>query len=142
MLVLMDAFAEVVEAARQRLARDENRTISNRELARRAGIAESTLAYNLSDKRAAEGRRISADIVRKLAAVLPVTEGDLMRAAQVAAGYQVTEEIPDVGQAVVRYLAQPLSRQQRMQTLARLQEIWAEEMRRLAAEMPDNNGNQ
>jgi transcriptional regulator with XRE-family HTH domain len=140
MLVLMDAFAEAVEAARQRLARDENRTISNRELARRAGIAESTLAYNLSDKRAAEGRRISADIVRKLAAVLPVSEGDLMRAAQVAAGYQVVEEgLPDFDQTVVRYLSQPLSRVERMRALARLQEILAEEMRR-AAEVRNHNG--
>jgi transcriptional regulator with XRE-family HTH domain len=141
MLVLMDAFAEAVEAARQRLARDENRTISNRELARRAGIAESTLAYNLSDKRHAEGRRISADIVRKLAAVLPISEGDLMRAAQVAAGYQVVEEgLPDFDQTVVRYLSQPLSRAERMRALARLQEILAEEMRR-AAEVRNGNGD-
>jgi transcriptional regulator with XRE-family HTH domain len=139
MLVLMDAFAEAVEAARQRLARDENRTISNRELARRAGIAESTLAYNLSEKRAAEGRRISADIVRKLAGVLPVSEGELMRAAQVAAGYQVVEEnLPDLGQTVVRYLSQPLTREERFRTLARLQEILAEEMRR--ASERNNNG--
>lgn len=130
MLVLMDAFAEAVEAARQRLSGQEGRNISGAELARRAGIPNSTLAYNLSDKRAAEGRRVSAEIVRKLAAVLPVSEAELMRAAQVAAGYQVTEDMPDLGQTVVRYLSQPLSREERMRTLARLQEILAEEMRR------------
>lgn len=140
MLVLMDAFAEAVEAARQRLSETEGRTVSTRQLARRAGIPESTLAYHLSDKRVAEGRRIPADIVRKLAAVLPISEGDLMRAAQVAAGYQVTEEIdPDLGQTVVRYLSQDLSPEERLRTLARLQEILAEEMRR-AVERNNNNG--
>lgn len=141
MLVLMDAFAQIVEDARQRLSRDEGRNISIRELARRAGIKESTLHYNLSDRRAAEGRRVSPDIVHKLAVVLPdVSEADLLRAAQVAAGYQVVEEgLPDLGQAVVRYLAQPLSREERMRTLARLQEILAEEMRRAAEARNGNN---
>lgn len=139
MLVLMDAFAEAVEAARQRLSEREGHAISVRELARRSGISVSTLAYNLSDKRAAEGRRVSADIVRKLAQVLPVNESDLMRAAQVAAGYQVTEtDLPDLGQTVVRYLAQPLSREERMRALARLQQILADEMRRAAE---TRNGN-
>lgn len=138
MLVLMDAFAEAVEAARQRLSETEGRTISTRQLARLAHIPESTLAYHLSDKRAAEGRRIPAEIVRKLAAVLPISESDLMRAAQVAAGYQVTEEnLPDLGQTVVRYLSQDLSQEERLRTLARLQEILAEEMRRAV----ERNGN-
>ncbi len=38
------------------------------------------------------GRRVDADIVRKLAAVLPVDEADLIRAAQEAAGYRVRED--------------------------------------------------
>lgn len=139
MLVLMDAFAEAVEAARQRLSSQEGHNISGSELARRAGIPNSTLAYNLSEKRVAEGRRISPEIVHKLARVLPISEGELMRAAQVAAGYQVVEEdLPDLGQTVVRYLSQPLTREERMRTLARLQEILAEEMRRAAE---TRNGN-
>ena len=51
-----------------------------------------TLACSLSEKRAASGRRVDADIVRKLAAVLPVDEADLMRAAQEAAGYRFRED--------------------------------------------------
>lgn len=141
MLVLMDAFAEAVEAARQRLARDEGHPISTRELARRTGIKYSTLAYNLSEKRAAEGRRVSADVVHRLADVLPVSEGELTRAAQVAAGFQVTEtDLPDLGQTIVRYLSQDLSREDRLRTLMRLQEVLAEEMRRTVETRNGNNG--
>jgi transcriptional regulator with XRE-family HTH domain len=82
-----DPFSAAVDKARQRLSYTRGRNISVRTLARQAGIPESTLAYNLSAKRAAEGRRVDADIVRKLAAVLPIPEADLMRAAQAAAGY-------------------------------------------------------
>jgi transcriptional regulator with XRE-family HTH domain len=76
-----DPFSAAVDKARQRLSYTRGRNISVRTLARQAGIPESTLAYNLSAKRAAEGRRVDADIVRKLAAVLLVPEADLMRAA-------------------------------------------------------------
>jgi transcriptional regulator with XRE-family HTH domain len=76
-----DPFSAAVDKARQRLSYTRGRNISVRTLARQAGIPESTLAYNLSAKRAAEGRRVDADIVRKLAAVLPIPEADLMRAA-------------------------------------------------------------
>jgi hypothetical protein len=138
MLLVVDAFAEAVEAGRQRLGETMGRTISKRELARLADIPESTLHYHLSGKRAAEGRRIPAEIVRKLAAVLPISESDLMRTAQVAAGYQVNEEsLPDLGQTVVRYLSQNLTPAERLETLARLQEILAEEMRRAV----ERNGN-
>lgn len=141
MLTIMDAFAEAVEAARHRLSETEGHNIAVDELARRAGIPRSTLHYHLSEKRAAQGRRIPADIVRKLAAVLPISEADLMRAAQVAAGYQVTEEsLPDLGQTVVRYLEQPLSPEERQRAVARLMEILAEEMRR-AAESNNNGGS-
>ena len=76
-----DPFSAAVDQARQRLSYTRGRNISVRTLARQAGIPESTLAYNLSAKRAAEGRRVDAGIVRKLAAVLPISEADLMRAA-------------------------------------------------------------
>ena len=84
-----DPFCKAVDKARQRLSYTRGRNISVRALARAAGIPESTLAYSLSEKRAASGRRVDADIVRKLAAVLPVDEADLMRAAQEAAGSRV-----------------------------------------------------
>lgn len=140
MLLVMDAFAEAVETARQQLSEAEGRNISGRELARRAGVKESTLAYHLSEKRAAQGRRIPGEIVRKLAAVLPISESDLMRAAQVAAGYQVTEvSQDDLSQTVVRYLDQPLTPEERQRTVARLMDILAAEMRR-AAERNNNGG--
>ena len=87
-----DPFSKAVDKARQRLSYTRGRNISVRALARVAGIPEATLAYSLSEKRAASGRRVDADIVRKLAAVLPVDEFDLMRAAQEAAGYRVRED--------------------------------------------------
>jgi transcriptional regulator with XRE-family HTH domain len=87
-----DPFSTAVDKARQRLSYTRGRNISVRALARAAGIPEATLAYSLSAKRAASGRRVDADIVRKLAAVLPVDEADLMRAAQEAAGYRVRED--------------------------------------------------
>lgn len=134
MLVVMDAFAQAVEEARDRLAHSEGRTISNRELARRAGIAESTLAYNLSEKRAAEGRRVSPELIRKLAVVLPIGEDDLTRAAQVAAGYQTqSDELPDLGYAVTRFLSRDdVTPEAKRQLTIRLAEIVAEEIRKSA----------
>ena len=87
-----DPFCKAVDKARQRLSYTRGRNISVRALARAAGIPESTLAHSLSEKRAASGRRVDADIVRKLAAVLPVDESDLMCAAQEAAGYRARED--------------------------------------------------
>lgn len=140
MLLVMNAFTELVDDARLRLGRIEGHTVSERELARRAGIAVSTLNYHLSPKRASEGHRVPRDIIAKLARVLPVDENDLLRAAQVAAGYQVAEtDLPDLGQTIVRYLRQDLTREERMRTLARLQEILAEEMRR-AVDTRNGNG--
>lgn len=136
MLLLMDEFAQTVEDARLRLSQAEGRNVSVRELARRAGVSNSTLAYNLSDKRAAEGRRVSGDLVRKLAAVLPVSEGDLMRAAQLAAGYEVRgDEQPDLGFEVARYLdREDVGDAEKIDLMARLQEILAGEMRKVRRE--------
>ena len=87
-----DPFSKAVDKARQRLSYTRGRNISVRALAREAGIPERTLAYNLSERRAASGRRVDAEIVTKLAKVLHISESDLMRAAQEAAGYQVRED--------------------------------------------------
>ena len=134
MLIVMDAFAQAVEEARARLQHTEGRTISNRELARRAGVAETTLGYNLSPKRAAEGRRVSPRLIHALAQVLPVSEDELTRAAQVAAGYQTQEEVlPDLGVAVTRYLSrEDVSASDKAQLRIRLAEILAEEIRKSA----------
>ena len=141
MLTLVDAFSELVEDARLRLGRLEGREVSMRDLARRAGVAESRLRYQLKQ---GEGHTIPRDLIEKLAAVFAPTgigASDLLRAAQVTAGYQVVEEdVPDVGQMVVRYLSQDLSREERLRTLARLQEILGEEMRR-AVDMQNGINN-
>lgn len=136
MLLLMDEFAQTVEDARIRLSQAEGRNISVRELARRAGVSNSTLAYNLSDTRAAEGRRVSGDLVRKLAAVLPVNEADLMRAAQLAAGYEIRgDDEPDLSFEVARYLDRDdVGEEQKIELMARLQEILAAEMRKARRE--------
>ena len=136
MLTLMDAFAQAVEDARQKLSETEGRDVSTRELARRAGISPSTLAYNLSEKRAAAGRRVDAALVQKLAAVLPLTEGDLMRAAQVAAGYQVrSDDVPDLGYEVARFLDRDdVNDDDKRELTARLAEIVAAEMRKVTRE--------
>lgn len=137
-VLVMDAFTEAVAAARRQLDESEGRHVPTRELARRAGIKESTLDYHLKEERGTKSRRIPAEHVRKLAAVLPISEADLMRAAQVATGYQVTEELPDLEQVYVRYLSQDLTPEERQRTLVRLQEILLEEMRRAAEQT--NNG--
>lgn len=136
MLLLMDAFAQAVEDARQKLSQTEGHDVSTRELARRAGVSPSTLAYNLSDKRAAEGRRVSAGLVQKLATVLPVSEGDLMRAAQVAAGYQVRgDDAPDLSYEVARFLdREDVNEDTKRELTARLAEIIAAEMRKVSRE--------
>lgn len=139
MLVLMpDAFAQAVEDARQRLIRVEGRNVSVREVARRAGVPHSTLAYNLN----AEGRtrRIDRDLIHALAQVLPIDEDELLRAAQVASGYTLSEpEFPDLGAAVVRFLdSDEVSDAEKRRLRARLADILAEEMRKAAD--AHNNG--
>lgn len=135
MLLLMgDAFAQAVEDARQRLIRAEGRNVPIRELARRAGVANSTLAYHLKSERQGGGRRIDRSLVEALASVLPISEDELMRAAQVAAGYQVREpEFPDLGAAVTRFLDDGhVPESEKRQLRARLADILAEEMRKAA----------
>lgn len=136
MLLTVDRFAQAVEDARQRLSRSEGREVSIRELARRAGLSPSTLSYNVSEKRLASGRRVSGDLVRKLAAVLPISETELMRAAQLAAGYEVrADEEPDLGYEVARFLdREDVGDGAKFDLMARLQEILAAEMRRVRHE--------
>ena len=62
-----DPFFKAVDKARQRLSYTRGRNISVRALAREAGIPERTLAYNLSERRAASGRRVDPEIVTKSA---------------------------------------------------------------------------
>lgn len=140
LLLVTDAFAQAVEEARIRLARTEGHNISIRELARRANVNYRTLHYNLSPERQATGRRIDPQLVHALAQVLPISEDELMRAAQVAAGYQVSgPEMPDLGAAVVRFLDdEEIPEAEKRQLRSRLADILAEEMRKAA---DAQNGN-
>lgn len=137
MLTLMsDPFADAVNDARRRLEEREGRTISINELARRAGIPRANLHHHLNPKRTAE-RRVPADLVKALAAVLPISEADLARAAQVAAGYTVREEgeeLPDLRGTLVRYIEGAPDKEAQMRTIAEVQRIMAEEMRRILTE--------
>lgn len=133
---MTDAFAQAVEEARLRLSQDERRNISIRELARRAGVNHRTLAYNLSSERASAGRKINPELVRALAAVLPISEAELSRAAHVAAGYQVRgDESPDLGYEVARFLdREDVKDDAKRELTARLAEIIAAEMRKVTRE--------
>lgn len=134
---MTDAFAQAVEEARHRLGQAEGRTISDRELARRAGVNHRTLSYNLHPDRASGGpRKIDPELVRALAKVLPIGEAELMRAAHVSAGYQVSgDELPDLGYEVARFLDRDdVDDEAKRELTARLAEIVAAEMRRVTRE--------
>lgn len=130
MLLLMDAFAQAVEDARQALSREEGRNVSIREVARRAGISSSTLSYNLKGE-----KRPRPDLIRSLAKVLPVSEDELMRAAQANTGYTVRGDEPDLGFEVARFLDRDdVDDDAKRELTARLMEIVAAEMRKVRRE--------
>lgn len=114
--------------------------MSVREVARRAGVSNSTLSYNLRTE--SRNRRIDRDLIRALARVLPVDEDELMRAAQVATGYQVREpDVPDLGAAVVRFLNDDeVSETDKRRLRARLADVLAAEMRKAAESNRNGNG--
>src|SRR5687767_8214253 len=105
----MDTFQQAVDDARRQLIRAEGRNVSVRELIRRAGFEESrraSVARHLNTRLSwPKGHKVPPDIVRALAAVLPISEPDLMRAAQTAAGYRATPaDDRDLGYDVARFL--------------------------------------
>ncbi len=70
--------------ALSRLSEQQKRLISINELARRASVPRGNLHYHPNaGKRASDKRRVPAELVVALAKVLPISEADLMRAAQV-----------------------------------------------------------
>lgn len=131
-----DPFIQAVDDARRELSRQQGREITNAELARIAGVKRSTLYYHLNPEiDRAKGHRVPRDIVRALAAVLPISEDDLMKSAQVAAGYQVRGDAdssaPDYGFEVARFLdSDDVSEDDKALLALRLQEILADHMRR------------
>jgi AcrR family transcriptional regulator len=131
-----DPFIQAVDEARRELSRQQGRDITNAELARMAGVKRSTLYYHLNNEvDRASGHRVPQDIVRALAAVLPIGQDELMKAAQVAAGYQVRGESSgdqtDYGFEVARFLdSDNVSEEDKAALALRLSEILADHLRR------------
>lgn len=141
----VDAFIQAVEEARRALIRQEGRDVSVRELIRRAGFPESRRAgvsYHLNPRINRErGHKVPADIVTKLAAVLPISEEELARAAQVAAGFNVIDtSSSDPAFVVARYFGdEEVSEEEKRATTARLLQILAEESQRPPRRLADDD---
>lgn len=143
-----DPFIQAVDEARRELSRQQGRDITNAELARLAGVKRSTLYYHLNGEvDRPGGHRVPQDIVRALAAVLPISEDELMKAAQVAAGYQVRGDghgsQTDYGFEVARFLdSEDVSEEDKALLALRLQEILTDHMRRQlpSPRRPSHNG--
>lgn len=141
----VDAFIQAVEEARRALIRQEGRDVSVRELIRRAGFSESRRAgvsYHLNPRINRErGHKVPADIVTKLAAVLPISEEELARAAQVAAGFNVIDtSSSDPAFVVARYFGdEEVSEEEKRATTARLLQILAEESQRPPRRLADDD---
>jgi hypothetical protein len=131
---LMDAFQQAVDEARRQLIRDEGQNVSVRELIRRAGFDDSrraSVARHLNPNQPwPKGHKVPPEIVRALAGVLPISESDLMTAAQVAAGYRVRGgEERDLGFEVARFLGdEGVSEGEKARLRARLLQIVAEDL--------------
>lgn len=140
MLTVMtaDPFIQAVDDARRELSRQQGRDVPVAELIRRAGLEgqRSKVFYHLNANISrASGHRVPLEIVRALAAVLPITEDELMRAAQVAAGYQAqgsgADDVPDYGYEVARFLdSDDVSEEDKAALALRLSEILADHLRR------------
>ena len=132
----MDAFQQAVDRARRQLIREEGQNVSVRELIRRAGFDDSrraSVARHLNPNQPwVRGHRVPPEIVRALAAVLPISESDLMQAAQVAAGYRVRDEEPrDLGVEVARFLGdEGVSEEEKARLRAQLLQLVAEDLQR------------
>ena len=136
----MDAFQQTVDQARRQLIRNEGQNVSVRELIRRAGFDDSrraAVARHLNPNlRWPKGHRVPPEIVRALAAVLSISESDLMTAAQVAAGYRVRgDEERDLGFEVARFLGdEEVPEDEKARLRARLLQIVAEDLQRSQGE--------
>lgn len=148
---VVDAFITAVEEARRELIRSEGRDVSIRELIRRAGFPESQragVAYHLNPRiDRTRGHKVPPEIVRRLAAALSphITEDELTRAAQVAAGFNVTDHpaSPDVTQVVSRFYGdEAVTEEERRAVTARLMQILAEEAQRSSARSSESDEGQ
>jgi hypothetical protein len=130
----VDAFIEAAEAARRQLIRNEGQDVSWREVIRRAGYSESErgrVAYHLSStKQWPKGHNVPAEIVQRLAQVLPISEQELQRAARIAAGFNVVDEPPNADVVSRFYGSEDVTEAEKAEVTARLLQIIAEESRR------------
>ena len=132
----MDAFQQAVDEARRQLIREEGRNVSVRELIRRAGFDDSrraSVARHLNPNQLwPKGHTVPPEIVRALAAVLPISESDLTRAAQAAAGYRVRGDGErDLGFEVARFFGDAeVSEEEKARLRSRLLQIIAEDLQR------------
>src|SRR3954469_3628717 len=142
---LMDAFQQAVDEARRQLIRDERQNVSVRELIRRAGFAaarRASVARHLNPNQPwPRGHQVPPEIVRALAAVLPISESNLMKAPQHAAGYRVRgEEERDLGFEVARFLGdEEVPEEEKARLRARRLQIVAEDLQRSSGECPGPN---
>lgn len=84
------------------------------------------------------GHKVPAEIVTKLATVLPVSEDELSRAAQVAAGFNVVSSSADVPLMVARYFGdEEVSEEEKQATTARLAQILADQLQRIHRPLAD-----
>lgn len=143
----MDAFQRAVDDARRQLGLIEGRQITLSELLRMAGFPDRPTAdsgitvkgarYHLEPGNNAArkgGHRVPAELVTRLAAVLPISEDELQRAAQVAAGFtvQIDSGDPDIPTMLARYLGdEAVTEEEKQQTAARLLQIIAEQSARV-----------
>lgn len=137
----MDAFIRAVEDARHRLSQQEGRTVSVREVVRRAGYVENERAgvtYHLNPHRhdGARSHRVPPDLVKRLSQVLPISEDELSHAAQVAAGFNVVDTSrEDVAVVIQRYYGDAnVTEDEKREVTARLLQIIAEQTRRNAGQ--------
>jgi DNA-binding transcriptional ArsR family regulator len=130
-VMAVDPFIEAVEAARRSLTRRRGVEYTNADLVRDTGINKSTLYYHLNPRIERQGgHTVPDEIIRKLAAVLPISEDELRDAARVAAGYQVEGNVTgdrDYGYEVARFLdSDDVSEADKAELAVRLQQILTE----------------
>lgn len=142
----MDAFQRAVDDARRQLGLTEGRQVSLSELLRLAGFSERPLEgggltikgarYHLEPGNNAArkgGHRVPAELVTRLATVLPIGEDELRRAAQVAAGFTVRLDTgdPDIPTLLARYLGdEEVTEQEKQELAARVLQVIAEQSAR------------
>lgn len=132
-----DAFIRAVDAALDRLARDEGKRISIRKLLERAGADDAMRAkcfYHLNRNRDwPRGHRVPVDVVELLTGQLPVGREELARAAQVAAGFdvEISLEGPDHHiRAIARFFSEGEDEEEKHRIFAEVQRLMADEAQR------------